>query len=62
MRAFIKRIDQKKEQVLPLARYGIINRYLEEVGDQAGIIAVMTPYMIPGERKELSEFLIFIFS
>ncbi|NLV27001.1 MAG: phosphate signaling complex protein PhoU [Methanomicrobiales archaeon] len=54
MRDIIKRMEQNKENVSALARYVIIDRYLERCGDQACNIAEMTTYMVTGERIEMS--------
>jgi len=54
MRDLIKRMEQKKDDVPILARYVIIDRYLERCGDQACNIAEMTIYMVTGERVEIT--------
>lgn len=53
MRDIIRRMEEEKESVPVLARYVIINRYLERCGDQACNIAEMTTYMVTGERIEM---------
>ncbi|PWR76086.1 phosphate signaling complex protein PhoU [Methanospirillum stamsii] len=53
MRDIIRRMEEEKESVPILARYVIINRYLERCGDQACNIAEMTTYMVTGERIEM---------
>ena len=53
MRDLIKRMEQNKDDVPILARYVIIDRYLERCGDQACNIAEMTTYMVTGERIEI---------
>jgi phosphate transport system protein len=53
MRDLITRMEQKKDDVPILARYVIIDRYLERCGDQACNIAEMTTYMVTGERVEI---------
>ncbi|HOJ96068.1 MAG TPA: phosphate signaling complex protein PhoU [Methanospirillum sp.] len=53
MRDLIRRMEQKRDDVPILARYIIIDRYLERLGDQACNIAEMTTYMVTGERVEI---------
>lgn len=53
MRDLIKRMETDKDHVSILARYVIIDRYLERCGDQACNIAEMTTYMVTGERIEI---------
>ncbi len=53
MRDLIRRMEQNKDDVPILARYVIIDRYLERCGDQACNIAEMTTYMVTGERVEI---------
>jgi len=54
MRDLIKRMEHDKDVVPVLARYVIIDRYLERCGDQACNIAEMTLYMVTGERVEIT--------
>ena len=51
---YISRMQDEKDAVPILARYVIIDRYLERCGDQACNMAEMIMYMVTGERVEIS--------
>lgn len=51
---YISRMQDEKDAVPILARYVIIDRYLERCGDQACNMAEMILYMVTGERVEIS--------
>lgn len=51
---YISQMQDEKDAVPILARYVIIDRYLERCGDQACNMAEMILYMVTGERVEIS--------
>ena len=49
----IRKMQNEKDNIPILARYVIVDRYLERCGDQACNMAEMILYMITGERIEI---------